>query len=127
MFFIHFFFLLIFLTRLNAYIPKHYESNGHPIYLVIAFFLTILLYSLSIILICLEYYMKFKHKGIMMFLVFGNCILEFYINSFYQFQLYSRPERYDTLAISIILTYFACELIFTFYVIDKLYKSEEDS
>lgn len=124
MFFVHFFILMGFFAMLNDYNPKHYEGVSHPIFMIIALYCTIILYILVIILIIIEYMMKFDYKGIMLFLVYGNCFLEFYINSIYQFQLFTRPERYNISSIIIILIYFVFELLLTFYVVNRLYKSK---
>ncbi|GAA3784296.1 hypothetical protein GCM10022423_46960 [Flavobacterium ginsengiterrae] len=125
MFFVHFFILLVFFTRLNVYVPKHYESNDHGIYSIITLFFSFIIYIVSIILVLVEYKMKIGYKWIMLFLMYSNCLLEFYINTFYQFQLFTRPERYNISAIIIILIYFAFELVLTYYVIIKLYKTNE--
>ncbi|MEL1255779.1 hypothetical protein AAEO57_18445 [Flavobacterium sp. DGU38] len=125
-FLVHFFVLLGFLARLDNYVPKHYEGTGHAIFTAIAMFITFVIYTLTIILVIIENRMKFDYKGIMMFLVLGNCLQQFYINSFYQFRLFTRPESYDTIGKVIILTYFLFELILTFYVINRLYKSENN-
>lgn len=70
---VHFFVLLGFFARLDSYVPKHYERAGHPIFAVIAIFITFVIYILTIILVIIENRMKFDYKGIMMFLVLGNC------------------------------------------------------
>ena len=82
MFFVHFFILIVLFTRLNAYIPKHYESNDRGIFTLIAFYLTFLLYALSVILVIVEKLMRVKYKWGIYFLLYLNCLSVFYINAF---------------------------------------------
>lgn len=121
---VHFFILLGFFARLDSYVPKHYEGTVHPIFTAIAMFITFVIYILTIILVIIENRMKFDYRGIMMFLVLGNCFQQFYINSFYQFRLFTRPESYDIIGKVIILLYFVLELFLSFYVVNRLYKKE---
>jgi len=94
------------------------------LYSIIAFSITIILYIVSITLVILEYQMKTDYKKIILFLAFGNCLLEFYINLIYQYRFFTKPEWFDTSLVIIIFSYFVFELIFTFYIINRLHKSK---
>lgn len=124
MFFIQFLILVGFFVRLNRYIPNHYEASDHAVYSMIALFFTFIIFILSVILVLIEYWMTSNYKEIMLFLAYSNCFLQFYVNSFFQFQLFTRPEKYNVSAIIIILMYFILELFLTFYVVNRLYKSQ---
>jgi len=124
MFFLHFFILVGFFARLSIHMPKYYQGNDHGLYLTFAFFITIIIYILSIILVFIEYIRKFNYRGLMTFLLYVNCLLQFYMNSYYQFRLFKNPEWYGLSSIIIIITYLIFELIFTFYIIKIMYKSE---
>ncbi|MWB96731.1 hypothetical protein GON26_20400 [Flavobacterium sp. GA093] len=125
MFIIHSFILMGFFTR-NTNIPEYYQGLDRGLYSAIAFSISIIIYIVSIILIILEYQMKTSYKKVMLFLVFGNCLLEFYINLVYQYRFFTKPEWFNTSSKIIILLYFIFELILTFYVVNRLYKSDDD-
>jgi len=126
MFFIHSFILEIVVGRLDAYIPKYNGDTDHGMHFIVALFFTAIIYMLSVILIIIEYRMEFNYKGIMLFLVFGNSLLEFFMCSFYEYKLFSSPERFDTTSIIIVLIYFTFELILTYYMINRLYQTEQN-
>ncbi|GAA3784283.1 hypothetical protein GCM10022423_46940 [Flavobacterium ginsengiterrae] len=84
-----------------------------------------MLYILTVIVAVIEYRMKFNYKNIMLFLVFGNCFLGFYLCSFSEYKLFSSPERFNNLSIIIVLIYFAFELALTFYILNKLYDDHD--
>lgn len=125
MFVIQSFILVGFFAR-NTNIPEYYQGLNRGLYSIIAFSITIILYIVSIILVILEYQMKTDYKKVILFLAFGNCLFEFYINLVYQYRFFTKPEWFDTSSVIIIFSYFVFELIFTFYIINKLYKSEDN-
>ncbi|OXG02969.1 hypothetical protein SAMN05444146_1245 [Flavobacterium johnsoniae] len=127
MFFVHFFILIVLFTRLNAYIPKHYESNDRGIFTLIAFYLTFLLYALSVILVIVEKLMRVKYKWGMYFLLYLNCLSVFCINAFYQYHLFNNPKCFVTSSIVIILIYLLFELMVTFYVTKILYTKNKSN
>lgn len=125
MFIIQSFILVGFFAR-NTNIPEYYQGLNRGLYSIIAFSITIILYIISIILVIIEYQMKTNYKKVILFLALGNCLLEFYINLIYQYRFFTKPEWFDTSSIIIILSYFVFELIFTFYLINILYKSKDN-
>ena len=124
-FFINAFILNLFFSKLDARVLYYNGDTDNSVHFIVALFFTFIIYILSIIVVFIEYRMEFDYKNVIIFLAYTNVILQFYLTAFSEYRLFSSPERFDELSIIIILTYFVCELIFTFYVIDKLYKSEE--
>jgi len=125
MFFVHAIVLELIVGGLDEYITKYNGDTDHGIHFMIAFFFTFIFFILSIVLVITEYRMEFDYKNIMLFLVFGNCLLEFYMCCFSQYKLFESPERFDILSILTILIYFIFELFLTFYLVDKMYKFKE--
>lgn len=122
MIFVHFFLLEAFFANLETYSAS---QSGRSVLLVIDVFVITLAVIGVIIIAIYEKYTGRIAKIATYLVLYSNCIYLFYWQSNYERQLFTRPERFDTFSIVIILVYFVCELIFTFYVIDKLYKSEE--
>lgn len=126
MFFVHSILLFLILSKLNSSLSERSSTPGNGIVFLIAIFLTTIIYFISLILIFIEKKMEFNYKPIMRFLVCGNCILEFYLNSIVQYQIFNRPDRFNKTAIIFIIFYFVSELFLTYYAINGLYKTEEN-
>jgi hypothetical protein len=126
MIFIHFFLLESFFANLKMDVHSSYQSaqSGRAILLVIDFFVITLAIIGLIIIAVYEKYTGKVAKIATCLIVFSNCICLFYWQSNYEWQLFTRPEWFDTSAIVIILIYFVFELFLTFYVVNRLYKSE---
>jgi len=126
MFFVHSISLFLILSKMNALISEDDRTPGRGIYFIIAMAFTTIIYSIVLGIIWIEKQMDIKYKSIVLFLAYGNCLLEFYFNSTLQFQLFERPDRFDHLAIFFILLYFIFELFLTYYIVNnKMYKSDE--
>lgn len=69
--------------------------------------------------------MNTSFKNVILFSLCLHCIFHFCWEAFFEYKLFNDSKSFDKLSIIIILIYFAFELVFTFYVIDKLYKSKE--
>lgn len=125
MFFAQAFILNAFFSRLDARIPNYNGESDHGMHFIVAIFFTFIMYILSIILIFIEYRMEFYYKNVMLFIVYTNCLLQFYFTAFSEYRLFSSPERFDISSRIIILIYFVFELYLTFYVVNRLYKLKE--
>ena len=121
MIFVHFFLLEAFFANLETYSPS---QSGRSVLLVIDVFVITLAVIGVIIIAIYENYTGRMAKIATYLVLYSNCIYLFYWQSNYERQLFTRPDRFDTSSIVIILVYFVCELIFTFHIINKLYKSE---
>lgn len=125
-FFINAFILNFFFSQLDARVLHYNGDTDHSMHFIVALFFTFIIYILSIIVVFIEYRMEFAYKNVIAFLAYTNVLLQFYLTAFCEYRLFSSPERFDKLSITIILTYFVSELVFTLYVINKLYKSKEE-
>jgi hypothetical protein len=123
MFFAHAIILNLLFGKLDSYSPKYNGDTDHSIHFIIALFYTFIIYTLAIIVGFIEYKMEFEYKELTLFLVYLNCLLQFYFSAFSEYSLLSSPERFDNLSIVIIVIYFVFELFFSFYVVNRLYKS----
>lgn len=123
MFFAHFFLLESFFASLELYVEN---QSGRAILLVIDFFIIICAIAFLIMIEIYEKSTSKKAKIATYFVVFSNCISLFYWQSNYERQIFTRTERFDTSSIAIILIYFIFELLLTYYLISRLYKSEEN-
>lgn len=126
MIFVHFFLLEAFFANLEIDNPNESTHSGSAILLVIDIFVIIISTIFLFIIELYEKYTKKKAKIATYLILLCNCVYLFYWQSIQERQIFTRSERFDNSSIVIILTYFVCELIFTFYVIDKLYKSKEE-
>ncbi|MFZ0599428.1 MAG: hypothetical protein WAM46_20740, partial [Flavobacterium sp.] len=95
------------------------------ILLVIDIFIIIISTIFLFIIEVFEKYTKKKVKTATYLILLANCVCLFYWQSIHERQIFTKSERFETSSIAIILSYFVCELIFTFYVINKLYKSKD--
>lgn len=102
------------------------STPGNGIYFIIALFFSLIIYVITIILVLIEKRTEFNCKNIMMFFVFINCLQEFFFNSILQYQFLKSPERFDISAIISILIYFIFELLLTYYLVNRLYKTTEN-
>lgn len=126
LFFIHLFFLELFFLELDEYIPKYNGDTDHGMHFLVALFYTFLIFILSIFLLFIEYKIERDYKKSMIFLLYINSFLNFYLAAFSQFPLFSNSKRFDTYSQVIILLYFIFELFLTYYIVNnKIYKSEE--
>jgi predicted permease len=127
MVFIHFFLLEAFFANLEMDVHSSYQSaqSGWAILLVIDVFVIALAITGLIIIAIYEKYTGKMAKIATYLVLFSNCIYLFYWQSTYERQMFTRPERFETSSIVIILIYFVFELFLTFYVINRLYKSED--
>lgn len=126
MIFTHFFLLEALFANLEINDPHNSTQSGWAILLVIDVFIVILSTISLVIIGIYENYTHISAKIATYLIVFSNCICLFYWQSIHERQIFTRPERFDTFSKIIILIYFVFELVFTFYVIDKLYKSKEE-
>lgn len=126
-FFVHGLLFQCFFWGQDKYISDNNGDSDHGIDMFIAIFYTILFFSGIIITIVLEKNKKCKYKYLIFFLVFGNCLLQFYWQSFHQYDLFSSPERFSNFSIILILGYFLFELGFTYYIVDRLYNKSQNT
>lgn len=130
MIFVHFFLLEAFFANLEIDAPNESTHSGSAILLVIDVFVIILS---TIFLLIIEIYEKYtkkkakkKAKIATYLILLSNCIYLFYWQSIQERQIFTRSERFDNSSIVIISIYFVFELFFTFYFINKWYKSGEE-
>lgn len=107
-FFINAFTLSFFFSQLDARVLSYDGDTDHSMHFIVAFFFTFIIYILSIIVIFIEYRMEFAYKNVIVFLAYTNVLIQFYLTAFSEYRLFSSPERFDKLSITIILTYFVC-------------------
>lgn len=124
MFFVHFLIIGAFFSILDSFRPSGKSGN------IMATALELIVTMISCLIVCIvvliEKYEKINLKNIIFFLLYLHCLFHFYWEAFFEYKLFNDSKSFDNLSIIIILMYFVCELFFTFYVINKLYKSEEE-
>lgn len=126
LFFIHLFTLNFFFSKLCLSVPKNNGMTGEALLFMIAYFFAFVLFILTLILMFIEYKMDFDYKNIMLFLVYSNCFLMFYLANLKR-SIFSTSEEYFYLSSKVmILLYFIFELFLTYYIVNnKIYKSQE--
>lgn len=122
-FFVQYFLLEAFFVRLDAYTP--WNKTGNPMASALSFIFTIFSCVIMFVVLALEKLNKTQFKKIVLFILFVHCVLHFFWEAFFEYNLFTDSESFDISSVIIILTYFLFELILTFYVINRLYKSED--
>jgi hypothetical protein len=126
LFFIHLFTLNFFFSKLCLSVPKNNGMTGEALLFMISYFFAFVLFILTLILMFIEYKMDFDYKNIMLFLVYSNCFLMFYLANLKHNLFSNTHDCFDLSSKIIISLYFIFELFITHYIVsNKIYKSEQ--
>jgi len=120
-FFIQFFIFRGLFTSLDSYMPQN--KSGNPLLIVLEIIVTIIVCWIIFILVLIEKAVTTSFKYIYLILLYLHCLFHFCCDAFFEYNLFNDSKSFDTVAIVIILSYFIFELFFTFYVINRMYKS----
>lgn len=124
MFFIQSFIFRGLFTILDSYTPS--GKSGNLMVTTLGFIATIIWCLIIVVVILIEKYAETSFKNIILFLLYVHCLFLFYWEAFFEYHLFNDSKSFDTSSIVIILIYFVFELAFTFYVVNRLYKEEEE-
>ncbi len=125
LFFVHLFFLEFFFSKLDSYTPKYNGDGDHGMHFLITCFFTFVIFIMIVFLAIIEHKMEFDYKNIMFFLVYANCLLVFYLTAFSEYPFFTNHNRFNIFSKIIILIYFVVELFFSYYIVNRLYRSDD--
>lgn len=122
-FFVHFFMFRGMFTAFDS--DTSSNTSGNSMATVLELIVTIASCLLVFFVIIIEKYQHVNFKNLIIFLLSLHCFFHFYWVAFFEYNLFNDSESFDTSSKVIILLYFVFELFLTYYVVNKLYNSEE--
>ena len=101
-FFIHFFIFRGLFTSLDSDMPQN--TSGNLLLIVIEFIVTMILCCIIFIMVLIEKAVSTSFKYIYLFLLYLHCIFHFCCDAFFEYNLFTDSESFDTSSVCLLYT-----------------------